>query len=147
MWQFLLGVSNDLTFKPKPKFDLQDLDSLQAHVNHQAPNLILIVVNMKTKEIVLVGSMLCVQWDTTDYHSNSTYKWMNNLHLWDVLCWIGIEMFLQVLSTFEKEIVNQPTSLIKQLIIARSVQLSISCFIKLMIIKKPTFYSSWSVFF
>ncbi len=44
-----LGVSNDLTFKPKPKFDLQDLDNLQAHVHHQTPNLILIVVNMKTK--------------------------------------------------------------------------------------------------
>jgi len=56
-----LGVSNDLTFKPKPEFDLQDLDNLQAHVHHQAPNLILIVVNMETKEIVLVGSMFCVQ--------------------------------------------------------------------------------------
>ncbi len=120
---------------------------MQAHVHQQAPNLILIVVNMKTKEIVLVGWMFCVQLDTTDHHSHSTYKWTNNLHLWDVLCWIAIEMFLEVLSTFEKEIVNQPTSLIKQLIIAWTVQLSITCFIKLMIIKKPTFYSSWSVFF
>ncbi len=56
-----LGVSNDLTFNPKPEFDLQDLDNLQAHVKHHAPNLILIVVNMKTKEIVLVGSMLSMQ--------------------------------------------------------------------------------------
>jgi len=70
-----------LTFKPKPKFDLQDLDNLQAHVHHQAPNLILIVVNMKTKEIVLVESMLCVQRDTTDHHSHSTYKRTNNFHL------------------------------------------------------------------
>ncbi len=131
-----LRVSNDLTIKPKHKFYLQDLDNLQAHVNHQAPNL-----------IVLVGLMLCMQWDTTDHHSHSTYKQTNNFHLWDDLCWIAIQMFLEVLSTFEKEIVNQPTSLMKQLIIAWTVQLSINCFIKLMIIKKPTFYSSWKVFF
>jgi hypothetical protein len=57
-----LGVSNDLTFKPKPKFDLRDLDNLQARVNHQAPNLILIVVNMKTKEIVLAGvNVVCAE--------------------------------------------------------------------------------------
>jgi hypothetical protein len=68
-----VGVSNDLTLKPKPKFDLQNLDNWQAHVHHQAPNLILNVVNMKTKEIVLVGWMFCVQVDTTDHHSHSTY--------------------------------------------------------------------------
>jgi hypothetical protein len=51
-------------FRLKTKFDLYNLDDVQAHVHHQAHGLVLVFVLTKAKEIVLLGLMLCMLWGT-----------------------------------------------------------------------------------